>query len=175
MTTTRENVLEVSSQHLIDLLQELPERIQRDVLNAAASAGATVVKKNAKKNIRQNGSIETGTLLNSIRTKKAKGQVGIYKVFTDETAPHSHLVEWGSGPRSLDKPRAVKIGDKWVTITQTGSMPAKPFLRPAMDEDHEFIMRKIAERWQKRTEKELEKLTQKYSTMSKSYRRKIAK
>jgi len=172
---TKENSLEVSSQHLVDLLQELPKRIQKDVINAAASAGATVVKKDAKKNIRQNGSVETGTLLNSIRTKKAKRQIGIYKIFSDEAAPHAHLVEFGTGPRKLKEPKEVKIGDHWVTITHTGTMPAKSFLRPAMDENIKEVMRKVAERWRKRTDKEMDKLTQKYGTMSKSYRKRISK
>ena len=175
MTTHEKNALEVSSQHLIKLLHELPERLQRDVVNSAASAGATVVKKNVKKNIRQNGSVDTGTLLDSIRTKKAKGQIGIYKIFSDKSAPHSHLVEFGVGPRILEKPRKVKIGSHWVTITHTGSMPANPFLRPAVDEDHQLIMRKIAERWEKRSDKLIEKMSQDYRTFSKSFRRKLAK
>lgn len=158
-----------------NLLKEFPERIQRDIVNSAASAGATLVKNRAKKNIKQNGSVVTGNLLNSVRSRKKKRTHGIYEVFTDKSAPHAHLVEFGTGPRVLDKPLEVKIGNNWVTITHTGSMPAKPFFRPALDENHEEIMRKIAERMSKRMAAEAKKMSQKYSTLSKTYRRKLAK
>jgi HK97 gp10 family phage protein len=48
-------------------------------------------------------------------------------------ARHAHLVEFGTGPRSLKKPRTVLLGGRMVTITHTGQMPARPFLRPAFD------------------------------------------
>lgn len=169
------NTLDISAERLSKLLKDLPERIQRDVVNAAASAGATVVKNEAKKNIKANGSLKTGRLYKSIRTKKKRGVHGVYQVFSDKTAGYSHLVEFGTGPRKLTKPKQVKIGSNWVWVEQTGSMPAKPFFRPALDENHQKVMRKIAERMAKRMAKETGKMAQKYRTLSKSYRKKLAK
>ncbi len=157
------------------LLDNFPDRIQRDVVNSVAAAGANVVKKEAKKNIKANGSIETGRLYNSIRTKKKKGLHGVYQIYSDRTAGHSHLVEFGTGPRKLSKPKKVKIGNNWVEITHTGTMPAKPFFRPALDENHRLVVRKMFERAAKRMAKEAEKMSQRYGTLSKSYRRKLAK
>lgn len=159
---------------LSKLLHDFPERIQRDVINSAASAGATAVKKEAKKNIKQNGSYQTGTLHDSIRTRKKKRTHGVYEIFSDQTAGHAHLVEYGTGPRKLEEPKAIQIGDDWVTITHTGSMPAKPFFRPAFD-DHDLIMRKVAQRMTKRMAKEAEKMSQSYRTLSKTYRKKLVK
>lgn len=160
---------------LSKLLDDLPERLQRKVVNSAASAGAQVIVKEAKKNVRQNGSVKTGTLLNSIRKRKKKRVHGIYEVFTDKSAPHAHLVEFGTGPRSLKQPKEVQIKGTWRTITQTGSMPAKPFFRPAVDENHNLVMRKIAERMAKRMATEAEKMSRDYRTLSKSYRKQLAK
>lgn len=167
--------LDVSAERLTKLLKDFPDRIQRDVINAAASAGATVVKNEAKRNIRANGSEVTGRLYKSIRTKKKRGTHGVYQVFSDKTAGYSHLVEFGTGPRKLPKPRTVKIGGNWAEITHTGTMPAKPFLRPALDENHQKVMKKIVERMAKRMAKEADKMAQKYRTLSKSYRKKLAK
>lgn len=160
---------------LSKLLGDLPERLQRKVVNSAASAGAQVIVKEAKNNIRQNGSIKTGTLLDSIRKRKKKRTHGIYEVFTDKSAPHAHLVEWGTGPRKLKQPKEIKINGTWRIITQTGSMPAKPFFRPAVDENQNVIMRKMTERMAKRLAAEAEKMSQQYRTLKKSYRRQLAK
>ncbi len=172
----KEMIAEVNGwQELSKMLKGFPERIQRDIVNAGASAGATVVKKEAQKNIRSNGSYNTGTLYNSIRTKKKKGEHGIYQVFSDKSAPHSHLVEFGTGPRKLKEPGYRKISGNWVWVENTGSMPAKPFFRPALDENHKLVMRKMTERITKRMAKEAEKMAQSYGTLKKSYRRKLAK
>jgi HK97 gp10 family phage protein len=176
MTTTHEkNALNISAERLTKLLKDFPERLQRDIINAAAAAGANEVKKAAKQNIKANGSFKTGRLYESIRSKKKRGVHGVYQVFSDKTAGYSHLVEFGTGPRKLDKPKDVKIGKNWVTITHTGTMPAKPFFRPALDENHKRVMQAIANRLAKRMAKEAGKMAQDYRTLSKSYRKKIAK
>lgn len=47
---------------------------------------------------------------------------------------HAHLVEYGTGPRKLTKAVKAKVNGRWVTSTNTGTMPAFPFMRPAYDE-----------------------------------------
>ena len=158
---------------LTAFLREFPERVRRDIINSAASAGATYIRKQAKKNIEQNGSVESGGLRDSMRTRKKRGMNGIYQIFS--TAPHAHLVEWGTGPRKFKKPRQVRIGGKWVVVESTGSMPAKPFFRPAVDENHPEILRRMRERLARRMAAEAAKMNQRYSQMSRSYRKKLAK
>jgi len=46
---------------------------------------------------------------------------------------NSHLVEFGTVERTLEKPRKVQLGGHWVEIKTTGQMPARPFLRNAWD------------------------------------------
>ncbi len=176
MATTHEgSALDISSKHLEKLLKDLPDRIQRKVINSAASAGATVVVRAAKQNIKANGSYRTGTLHDSIRKKKKRGTHGVYQVFSDKSAGHSHLVEFGTGPRKLKKPGYRKIGKNWVWVENTGSVSAKPFFRPALDENHQRVMKRIVEQMAKRMAKETEKMAQNYRTLSKSYRRQMAK
>jgi HK97 gp10 family phage protein len=86
----------------------------------------------------------TGRLRQAIRIKTLRGKPPVLSVRpeygariskktgkTTSAGYHAHLVEFGTGPRQLSKPRPVQIDGKWVTITHTGSMPARPFLRPA--------------------------------------------
>ncbi len=158
------------------LLKKFPERIQRDIVNAGASAGAAFVRKEAKKNLRQNGSDETGTLYKAIKSKKERGVHGVYLVFTDNTAPHARLVEYGTEPRKLKKPIPFEIQPgQWIILKYTGSAPAKPFFRPAMYEKRQQLMRTIAEKTAARMDKEATKMAQKYRTLSKTYRRKLQK
>jgi len=53
-------------------------------------------------------------------------------------------------------------------------MSANPFMRPAIDENQAEVLREMGIRMAKRMAKESEKMTAKYKTMSKSYRKKLA-
>ncbi len=158
------------------LLKNYPERIQRDVINSVASRGALVIKKHAKKNLRQNGSVETGQLLGSIKTKKVKGVHGRYNIYTGNAAPHAHLVEYGTAPRKLKKPIPFEIKPGvWITLYYTGQSPAKPFFRPAVRENQQEVLREMARRAAKRMAKEAEKMSADYRTLSKTYKKKLLK
>jgi len=140
------------AKELEGLLKEFPLRIQRDIINSVAARGAAVVKKHAKKNLKQNGSVLTGDLLKSIKTKKMKGVHGVYSIFTAKKAFYSHFIEFG-----------------------TNKMAAKPFFRPAIDENTDEIMMEMKTRMAKRMAKEAVKMSAKYRSMSKTYRKKLAK
>lgn len=156
------------------LLKDFPFKMQEKILDASVRAGASVVRKEARKNLRQNKSIVTGNLYNSIKIEKTKGIHGIFKIFTSRRGPHAHLVEYGTGPRRLKEPHYMKLGGHWVWVEHTGSVPAKPFFRPAMDEHHRDILKAIMFRMAKRMAKEAEKMAGSYRTLSKSYRKRIA-
>ena len=158
------------------VLKKFPERIRRDVINAGAARGATVIKQRARANVKANGSVDTGTLLKAIRTKKTKGLYGAYTIYVDKTAWYGHLVELGHKGVDLKKNVAFEMNPgQWKTITKTGTAPAKPFLRPAMDEDKAELLFEIQKRISKRMAAEATKMTQKYGTLKKSYRKKLAK
>ena len=166
---------------LAKLLKDFPHKIQETILDGAVGAGATVVKKAAQKNLKQNRSIKSGNLYRSLKTQKVKKVHGIYRIFTqgrrapkNQRGPHAHLVEFGTAPRRLKKPHYAKIGNTWVWVTHTGSMPAKPFFRPALDENKPEVLRAMMLRMAKRMAKEAEKMARSYRTLSKGYRKRLA-
>jgi len=157
------------------LLKDFPKKVQEKILDASVRAGATVIRKEARKNLRQNRSVKSGRLYRSLKIQKLKGTHGVFRIFTDRSGPHSHLVEYGTGPRRLKEPRAIELSPGvWATVTHTGSMPAKPFFRPALDEHHRDIMRAIVQRMAKRMAAEATTMAGRYGTLSKSYKRRIA-
>jgi len=166
---------DIDARGIEQALKKYPERLQRDIVNSVASKGAQVVVKHAKRNIKSNGSIDSETLLKSVRKGKAKKRHGVYRVFTDGSAPHAHLVEYGTGPRKLDQPREVNINGTWVTIERTGSMPAKAFLRPALDQNDIEVLREMKIKAAERLAKVSKQMAQRYSRLSKTMRRKLAK
>lgn len=161
---------------LTKLMKQFPERIRRDIINAGAARGATIVKQQAKKNLKQNGSYESGTLWRAIKTKKARGQHGIYHVFVDKDGWYAHLVEFGHAGVMLKKPVPYEITPgKWITLKKTGTAPAKPFFRPAMEDNKVLILTEIQKRIAKRMAAEAVKMSQSYGTLKKSYRKKLVK
>lgn len=161
------------AKELEGLLKEFPVRIQRDIVNAAGRAGATVLKKHIKRNVKTNRSIRSGRLYRSIKVRKAKGLHGVFHIYSD--APHAHLVEYGTAPRRFKRPRFVNLGGRIVRIEHSGSMPAKPFFRPAIYENKEEVLKAIVQRIAKRMAAESVKMSKKWGTLSKSYRKKLMK
>lgn len=160
------------SRELEKFLKDFPLKVRETILDASVRAGGSVIRKEARGNLRANGSIKTGKLYKSFKVAKVRGVHGVVRVMT--TAPHSHLVEFGTAPRKLKKPHFVQLGGKVVRVEYTGSMPAKPFFRPAIDEHHKDVMIAIALRMGKRMNAEAEKLASKYGSLKKSYRKRIA-
>jgi len=164
------------TEELAGLLKEFPIKVQGTILDSAVSAGATVLKKAVKQKILARGLYKTGNLYNSISTRKVKYIHGTYEVYTSwPKGNHAHLLEFGTGPRRLSHPRPLLINPgKWVTVTHTGSGPAKSFFRLAIDENKNRIYNKVMLQMAKAMAKHAAKLSGKYGAMSKSYRRRIA-
>jgi len=77
----------------------------------------------------------TGNLRRGIRARKSRFEDGGWIVVS--RAPHSHLVEFGTlNPRSSEDGK-VLYDPKTDTFfgKEVGPMPAKPFLRPALDKN----------------------------------------
>jgi HK97 gp10 family phage protein len=77
----------------------------------------------------------TGNLIKDIKVKQLP-QIGNApkSAIVKSMAPHDHLVEFGSKPRYQKK-----------TGRFTGSMPAHPFFRPAVDANKEAIYTQVIE------------------------------
>lgn len=111
---------------LNDLLQKLPDKIEKKALDNAMRTGANVVKKAAQ----SKAPVNTGLLRDSIKVKKDSSQqkagafqVGIFKERKKHYPFYAHMIEFG-----------------------TSKMQAQPFLRPAFDENRAEALKRIVER-----------------------------
>ena len=116
------------------VLAALPGKLGPQVLTRTLRKAAKPLTDEAKRLVPK----DSGELAKSIGVIAAKDFGDYTGVYVGPrrgfyAGHHAHLVEYGTVMRKLDKPRVVKIGGKTVTITHTGTMPAKPFMRPAYD------------------------------------------
>jgi len=108
------------------MLKQLPRSMSKTVMRNTLKKAAKPIQVEAKMNAPVGA---TGNLKDSIviSTKLKKGQrraamrLGEVVMYVGSTAPHAHLVEFGTVPRQ-------QKGGKF-----TGQMPANPFFRNAWD------------------------------------------
>lgn len=132
-------------------LQELPLRIEKNIMRGAVRAGATVYRDRA----RELSPKVTGALRKSIKVSSTKIRKGEARVSVVADEWYAHLVEFGTAtyyegngktvgaPYKIPKltknkkrtgKKAVAFGEDVVvnSVTHPGSRP-KPFMRPAFD------------------------------------------
>ena len=132
---------------LLKLLKKLPDKTARKVSRQAVNAGATPILKAARRLV----SVDDGTLKKALDKKvktykKTKAVVAIIGPRSRE-APHGSLLEFGSGPRI-----------QTTTGREVGSMPAKPFLRPAAQQEGSNAFSKMRAKMGQGIEREAMKL-----------------
>ena len=105
----------------------------REKIRAEVQTGCANIRDRA---IRGAPKGETGNLAAGIKMEMSpRGASGVIK----STAPHSHLVEFGTGVRiTMNRPtghkRAMVINGNFVRgMIRTGKMPKRPFMRPAVE------------------------------------------
>lgn len=124
------------------LLKKLPDKPAEKALRAGVRSGGNIIKKAAQQRV----PIDSGTLEKSIFVKtqtKNFRQTGVMQVAiatqSGRTARHdayyAHMVEFG-----------------------TSKMGARPFMRPALEENTQKVINKAGQIILKRIEKEAEKL-----------------
>lgn len=125
-------------------LDKLPEKMQKNVLASGNRAVATQVKRRMINNSESTTVKRAATVkqaaFNGMRSRnKWAFVVGLRRPFSSLT----HLLEFGTGPR-VQK----------TTGRSTGSMPAQPFMRPALEEMTPSLVEKI---WTKSASRNLER------------------
>jgi HK97 gp10 family phage protein len=169
-------------------LSVLPDNIAQKVLKQAVAAGASVMKREAKRRCPK----RTGRLAKSIAMKfkrigrgSRRGRV-FYQVGPKEK--YGHLVEFGTGPHIIKpsvnrriklKARGEKVSDYWglgykgrfgKKVKHPGAT-AQPFLRPAFDESSDQIIKAMQRRIRTGVEKESRKLARKRIAARRAARR----
>jgi HK97 gp10 family phage protein len=114
-------------------LAELPKAVGKQVLRRASTKVLTPVRDTARQMAPRSGEVggkgeqlaQTIHVRAKLKRSQMQGRVaaGHVETFVGATAPHAHLVEFGTGPR-------------WQETTGrfTGQMPPRPFMRTAWDQ-----------------------------------------
>lgn len=117
-------------EQLDKFLQELPAKVEKNVLRGGLRAGARVVQAVAAGNIRTDSGELAASLKVSTRARGGEVKATVYtKVF------YARWVEYGTRPHRIEPKnrRALALGGGFVgAVDHPGARP-HPFLRPALD------------------------------------------
>jgi len=104
-------------------------------LGDAALAGVLVLREGIKANIRKNKLILTSALLNSWLYGKGNSSGTIADAWTGTPQVYARIHEFGGVIRPKNaKALVFQIDGHWV-VTQKVTMPARPYVRPALDSE----------------------------------------
>lgn len=154
-------------------LQQLPRAISAEILETALYAGAQIVQQRAREKVPR----LSGRLADSIEIKTQEKDAAHAIVNVGTNVPYAHLVEFGHqivarGPTKtrVSVTRVSASGrvtsrlevdpdtKRFQTAGAIGFVAARPFLRPAMDEGREEIVRRVGESLGKSIEQEARRL-----------------
>ncbi|EHG22289.1 HK97 gp10 family phage protein [Selenomonas infelix ATCC 43532] len=132
------NIREEAFRAMVDV-QKYDEKTQKEIRQATRDGVAAVHAAAVRTApIRATGNLRKG-IEQEFDEKTCSGKVRA-------TAPHSHLVEFGTRERVTApiRKKALKIGEGFVRgWTFTGKMPKKPFMRPAIEKERPNIEARI--------------------------------
>jgi len=135
-------------------LQQLPVKVERNILRAALRAGANEFKDEAKLRV----PVDEGDLRASIRvtTTSKRGTVYAKLKAGGKRAPHANLVEFGTAAHKiLAKPgHALSFNGVAVREVNHPGAKAQPFMRPAADSRPPQAVAAIAAKIRERLTKE---------------------
>lgn len=154
---TTMNVDITGAKELAKMLNELPLKLERNIMRAALRAGAAVIAKEAKQNV----PVDSGELKSSIRTSSnsKKGLVeanavvgrkkkGWYATFVEfGTAPH--IIKAGKNSKTLSFRDRNGVWRRATQVNHTGAQ-AKPFMRPALDSKGQEAIKAVADKIKER-------------------------
>jgi HK97 gp10 family phage protein len=134
-------------------LRALGPKVVRNGLRSAVSAGAAVVRNEA----RQRAPVDTGEMRRDIQIKRERDSQGGDSV----SARYSVFVRSGKQSRLSGKGRNVQKDSFYWRYVEFGTskMAAKPFLRPAFEAKKEAAVQAIGDRLGERIEAAAKELT----------------
>ena len=114
-------------------LQQLPVKVERNILRSALRAGAKVMADEAKQNV----PVDDGDLQRSIRvsTRARKGTVYAYAKAGGKNVYWHNWVEFGTAAHLIKGKNGKSLffnGTFTKSVSHPGAKP-KPFMRPALD------------------------------------------
>jgi HK97 gp10 family phage protein len=116
---------------LDDRFKEVIAAASGENIIKALKAGGEVVRNHAKLNIQAQELVDTSNLLNSISVQEGSGSQSDATVEIGTNVEYAAIHEFGG---------AINQTNAWGKgIVQTIHIPARPYLRPALDENEEDI------------------------------------
>ena len=140
-------------------LKTFTSRVEKRIVKTSLSAGAIVIKKQAKKNAPR----KTGTLRKAIRHKRLKGDTVTVRIFVDKGNKskndgwYAHIIEGGAKSHEI-RPRTgkgLKIGSRVIKVVNHPGIEAMPFMKPAFDSKYKEAIEAAGKRMRLLIEKEM--------------------
>lgn len=118
---------------LAEFLQQLPAKVEKNIMRAALRAGANEIRKEARERV----PVDSGMLYRSLKvsTNSKRGRVTARLKVGGRLAPHAYLVEFGTRPHKITARNGggLTVGGNVVReVDHPGARP-HPFMRPALD------------------------------------------
>jgi HK97 gp10 family phage protein len=134
-------------------LQELPVKLERNIMRSALRAGAKVIADEAKQNV----PVDDGDLKRSIRvsTNTKKGKVTASAKAGDKRAWYWRFVEFGTAAHTIKGKNGNPLffnGAAVMSVNHPGAR-AKPFMRPALDSKSNEAINAVGQQIGKRLNK----------------------
>lgn len=117
---------------MVSALRALPAHVERRAVIDALRAGARVLQRRAKRNVRKHSRQLEQSIV--VRTR---GRNRVVVMVKRPGSYYAHLIEFGTAPHTIRvrEAKALRIGTGWSTreVEHPGARPY-PFMRPALDE-----------------------------------------
>lgn len=127
--------------------------ISGDALLKAVTAGAEVLRGAIRINIRETFNREpTGNLMNSINIETDHADSHSAEVNVGTNVIYAAIHEFGGIIKAKNAPFLHFVIDGRHILTKSVNMPARPYMRPAVDENREAIFETIANQLKKQIE-----------------------
>jgi len=173
----------IGTEELLEKFRQLTEEMQGEALVNAVQAGGTVIVNAAKTNIKKQGLIRTRNLSRSLHQEVVERSNESAAVAVGTDLDYAAIHEFGGtiqakstkylaipvgsytgSPRKYSDLKLRKTaGGNLVMIDAAGivqyvlkrsvEIPARPYLRPAADENHEKVERAMGRAWKQQIEK----------------------
>lgn len=123
----------IGGAELDSFMQQLPVKVERNILRSALRAGVNEFKDEAKVRV----PVDEGDLRASFRTttRSRRGTVYVSLKVGGKKAPHAHLVEFGTAAHKIMAKKQDALAFNGVAVREVDHPGAKPhpFFRPAFD------------------------------------------
>ena len=147
-----------SIKQFADALSQMADDVRGDAVEDAAMKGGQVIEMHAKMNAsggRPGLQVDTGNLVNSINTKLVSNNGDRVIVEVGTGVEYAAIHEFGGVINALRSPYLhFEIDGKHIA-TKSVTIPPRPYLRPAVDENEKDIIKAISASLEKSIERAL--------------------